>query len=245
MSVQSSERLARTADGEMPIVTFCPQGEGPWPVVWYLMDAFGIRDELLVYAQRIAERGYFVAVPNLYYRHGDIRNIDLAVDGARERALGYYATVTPATASADIGSAMTALVDVPEADGEHAAAVVGYCMGGTIAVRAAQDHPQQVAAIASIHPGFLVTDDADSPHRHLDAVQAELYFAIADNDPYATEEQMAVLEQALVENGVNYRLEFYRGAAHGFCFPSLPSYNEAACERHFQAVQALLDKTLG
>src|SRR5512143_1191590 len=65
-----------TRDGVMDSYTFRPQGSGSWPAVIVYMDAFGIRPNLDSMAQRLADAGYFVIVPNLYYRTGAFEPFD-------------------------------------------------------------------------------------------------------------------------------------------------------------------------
>ena len=47
-----------------------PERGGPYPAVFFLMDAHGIREELQDMARRLATVGYYVLLPNLYYRAG-------------------------------------------------------------------------------------------------------------------------------------------------------------------------------
>ena len=47
-----------------------PERGGPYPAVCFLMDAHGIREELRDMARRLATVGYYVLLPNLYYRAG-------------------------------------------------------------------------------------------------------------------------------------------------------------------------------
>ena len=59
-----------TAGGSMETFICRPERGGPWPPVFFLMDAPGIRGELHDMARRLATVGYFVMLPNLYpYRH--------------------------------------------------------------------------------------------------------------------------------------------------------------------------------
>ena len=74
------------------------------------------------------------------------------------------------------------------------AGVVGYCFTGQMAVRTAAAVPDKVAAAASFHGGFLVTDKPDSPHKILSPIKARLYFGHAVEDSTATPEQVKTLE---------------------------------------------------
>ncbi len=79
--------------------------------------------------------------------------------------------------------------------------VVGFCMGGRIAVRAANRHPEEITACAAFHTVGLVTDEADSPHLGLSGARAEFLFAHADHDRSMGPEQVAALGAALASGG--------------------------------------------
>jgi carboxymethylenebutenolidase len=55
-----------TADGDMNTFIVHPDEGGPFPVVFFYMDAPGKREELHDMARRIATVGYYVVLPNLY-----------------------------------------------------------------------------------------------------------------------------------------------------------------------------------
>ena len=59
-----------TADGAMETFICRPERAAPFPAVFLLMDAPGIREELRDMARRLATVGYYVLLPNLYYRAG-------------------------------------------------------------------------------------------------------------------------------------------------------------------------------
>src|SRR5919202_2355552 len=59
-----------TKDGEMESFICHPERGGPHPAVILLMDAHGIREELRDMARRLGTVGYYVLLPNLYYRAG-------------------------------------------------------------------------------------------------------------------------------------------------------------------------------
>src|SRR5690625_2150595 len=69
----------RTADGEMNTYVFHPERAGSFPVIVFYMDSLGVREELCDMCRRLAAVGYYVIMPNLYYRLA--RHVDL--DGGR------------------------------------------------------------------------------------------------------------------------------------------------------------------
>ena len=117
-------------------------------------------------------------------------------------------------------------------------------MGARMGLRMAAAHPDRVAALAGFHAGGLVTGDPESPHRAVGALRAEVYMGHADNDGSNTPEQIAAFDAALREAGLTFRTEVYAGAAHGYTMADTPSWDEAACERHYAALFELLGRTV-
>jgi carboxymethylenebutenolidase len=119
-------------------------------------------------------------------------------------------------------------------------------MGGRVGWHIAAAYPDRVAALGAFHTGGLVTEGEDSPHRSAGKLAAEVYLGHADNDQNMTPEQIATLEHALDDAGVVYvyRSELYQGAAHGYTMADTPVYDDAAAERHFAELFALLDRTV-
>jgi carboxymethylenebutenolidase len=150
-----------------------------------------------------------------------------------------------AGAMAATGALLAALADVPSAAAEKVG-TTGYCMGGRLSFLAAGTFPDRVAAAASFHGGRIaVEDDPSSPHTLADRIQARLYFGVADNDGSCTPEDQARLAAALDQAKVDYRLELYPGAAHGFAVTDHHgAYDEDAAERHWERTAELFDAVL-
>src|SRR3569832_451700 len=72
MTMIEKELDIPTADGSMNTFVVYPDMDGdhpgPHPVVFFYMDAPGKREELHDMARRLATVGYYVVLPNLYYR---------------------------------------------------------------------------------------------------------------------------------------------------------------------------------
>src|SRR5437016_14550803 len=63
-------RDIRTKDGMMETFICHPERNGSSPAVFLLIDAHGVREELKDMARRLGTVGYYVLLPNLYYRAG-------------------------------------------------------------------------------------------------------------------------------------------------------------------------------
>jgi carboxymethylenebutenolidase len=239
-----------TDDGVADAYLVLPDGPGPHPGVLMYQDAFGIRPRLVEMADRIAERGYAVLVPNLLYRGGPAPQFDpadLAKPSKRERI---FEKVFPQVLALDadrITRDTKAYLDFFAAQSGVApgpVAIVGYCMGGMNALRAIEAYPDRIKALASFHAGRLVTDRPDSPHILVGNITGEAYFAYADQDRNMTPEDIRVLETTLAVDGVTYRSEIYEGVQHGFTMADTPAYQEAGEKRHWVNLFDLLDRAL-
>jgi carboxymethylenebutenolidase len=231
-----------TDDGTMNTFVTHPEEGGPHPVVLFYMDAPGKREELHDMARRIGTAGYYVILPNLYYR--DIREFDatddIAANMARVREL--IGTLDFDKIATDT-RALLAHVDAdPAADSSHVGAV-GYCMSGPFVYAMAGMFPDRIQAAASIY-GVRLHGDG-SPQDLAPKIKAELYFACAELDEYAPKEMVDALDAHLDEVDAKYRVEWYPGCHHGFAFPSRQgAYDKDACERHYERVLALFDRNL-
>jgi carboxymethylenebutenolidase len=206
--------------------------------VLFIMDAFGLRPAIAQMVDRIAADGYVVLAPNVFYRAGR-SPVEPGMDFAKIRPL--IAELTPERLDQDGAAYLDYLSEVAS---PGPAAITGYCMGGRVGWWITVAHPDRVAALAAFHTAGLVTDAPESPHRRAGDVRAELYFGFADDDPGMTEEQIATFERALDEAGVRYRAEVYEGARHGYTMADQAVYDEAAGERHFRELRALLERTV-
>ena len=224
--------------------------EGPYPGVLFFIDVIGVRPRIAEMAQRIADWGYVVLAPNVFWRKGTVAQTspdeDLRVEGARERFMQGAAkrmrSLTTELVEADIPVYLETLRDLDDVDAGPVG-TTGYCMGARLAVRAA-GLDDDVAAVAGFHGGGLVTNEVDSPHRSLAKADAEFYFGHADNDGSMPPEAVEALGRALEAAGLAGTNEVYAGAPHGYSMSDTSAYDEEATERHFRELEELFDRTL-
>src|SRR6185503_6103657 len=133
----------------------------------------------------------------------------------------------------DTGAVLTMLDSHPSAR-PGGIGVVGYCMGGGFALSAAGTFPDRVVAAASFHGGSLATDKPDSAHRLANRMRAKVYVGVAEIDASFSPEQQQRLDRALADGGVDYSIETYKGAKHGFAVTGRRVYDRDSADRHWQ-----------
>jgi carboxymethylenebutenolidase len=246
--MESSTIELRTPDGVADAYVTRPDDRRSHPAVLFMMDAYGLRPTIEQMADRIAARGYVVLVPNLFYRHGRPPVVPLPDKTDPDSRAAFMKAIRPLLLE------LTADLLVPDGgayleylDGvaPGPVGITGYCMGARQGWRIAAAYPERVVALGGFHGGGLVTDTDDSPHLSARQLKAELYFGHADQDASMTPEQIATLDRSLDDAGVRHRTEVYEGALHGYTMSDSAVYNEAACERHFTELFALLERNLG
>ena len=232
-----------TPDGRMDSFVTYPRQGGPFPVVLFYMDSLGIREELRDMARRLAAAGYYVVLPNLYYRRTQppVKTQEgIRLDGAvhDDQRLNIKRVMRDT-------AAILAHVDAqPQADAQLVGAV-GYCMSGAFVLAAAGHFPDRVRCAASIYGVDLLTQGDDSPHLLADRIRGELYFACAELDDYVPASVIDRLDAHLAESGANYRVEWYPGARHGFAFVErADAYDRRSAERHWDCLFTLFERNL-
>jgi carboxymethylenebutenolidase len=235
-----------TQDGATTTFICHPERGGPHPLIIFYMDAPAIRGELRDMVRRLASVGYFVMLPNLYYRAGVLELGPFAGPGneaTRERMMGLMNGLSIAMVMDDT-DALLAFADAEPAASRGPAGTVGYCMSGQFAINAAARHPDRIGAAASVYGVRLVTETADSPHLMASKAKAELYFACAETDRWAPPATIDALAAAMATLNIDAEVEVYPGVEHGFAFPQRAAYNRAAAERHWERLFALFARRL-
>jgi carboxymethylenebutenolidase len=236
-----------TRDGATTTFIVHPDRDGPHPVVLFFMDAPAIREELRDMARRIASVGYYVMLPNLYYRRGVMELKDLPPlpeQDARARMFELMGSISIAMIMDD-GDALLDFADRDPAASPGKIATLGYCMSGQYAINFAARYPDRVAAAASIYGVQLVTDRPDSPHLAAQKARGELYFACAEHDVYAPLEMVEALDQLVKSKNLNAEVELFEGVHHGFAFPQRGAvYDKPAAERHWERLFSLWKRRL-
>ncbi|MET0293829.1 MAG: dienelactone hydrolase family protein [Phenylobacterium sp.] len=238
-----------TPEGGMRAFVFKPDaGAGPWPAAIIFMDAPAIRPALFEMGERLAQGGYYVLLPDLFWRAGEYAPPDLAKarSGDPEAAALFQKLRTSTSSERQMADAKTCLdfLDAePQARAEKVG-VTGYCMGGGIALRAAAAFPDRIAAAAAFHGGNMATDDPQSPHLGAAQIRAKVLVAGADEDSSFDAAQKDRLAAALEAAGVDAAVSIWPGCRHGWVPTDMPVHNPAGAHRHWRELLALFDGAL-
>lgn len=247
--MRQADVIIQTDDGAMDTFVCHPEEGGPFPAVILYMDAPGIREELRDMARRIGTVGYYVALPNLYYRIG--REGDYGFDRLRIREddgeLKKMFAVMNSLSNGDVVADTRPLLAYLNGEAEAKPGprgCVGYCMSGRFVMAVGAAFADDFAAIASYYGVGIITEAQDSPHLAAAQIKGEVYLAFAEEDAYVPDAVLEALPGVMAASGAAHRIEIYPGVSHGFAFPERPAYNKPAAERHWERLFALFARSL-
>jgi carboxymethylenebutenolidase len=176
-----------------------PDGDGPWPGVIVLHEAFGLTDDVRRQADRLAREGYLAFAPDLYTRGPRLRCIRQAF---RELRAGH------GRAFDDIEASRAALAGQAGCTGRTG--VIGFCMGGGFALIAAARYD---FAAASVNYGRMPSDAEKILEGSCPVVAA---FGAKD---ITLRGNAAELERVLTTLGVPHDVNEYPSVGHRFLSP--------------------------
>jgi carboxymethylenebutenolidase len=243
-----------TADGRMETFIAHPEEGGPFAPAVVYMDVWGLREELYDIARKLAVVGYYVMLPDLYYRQGRVRHqwrdpqgrmISLHnLDPERQAQVrAPLQQLSDAMVVADSG-ALLEFIDRGEPVRPGPVGSIGYCMGGRHVICVSAAYPQRFVAAASLHGTQLVTDREGSPHRLAPRLRGELYCGYAEKDPNATPPIRAAMAEAFAGRAVDYRYALHAGAEHGYALPDRDIFDKRAADRDWELIFAMFRRRL-
>jgi carboxymethylenebutenolidase len=245
--MSQSQAQIKAADGVATVHVFQPAGKGPWPAAIIFMDAFGPRPGLFQMADRLASAGYYVLLPDLFYRSGPYAPFNAATaftdPAERDRLTKLFVSINSEMVTRDTGAYLAYLSEHPDV-ARSQTGCVGYCLGGAFALWAAATYPDRVLAAASFHGARLATDKPDSPHLLAAKMKGEIYIGVAGIDPHFPEDERTRLEHALTDGHVDHTIEIYENVRHGFAVNDTLAYDRDASERHWSRLLELFGRNL-
>jgi len=238
----------RTADGTADAALFYPSGKGQFPAVLMWPDILGLRPVFREMGKRLAAQGYVVLVPNPYYRAQKAPIVsgpfDFSNKDDMQRISKFREGLTDPMVDRDAAAYVTFLDAQPKTDKRKKAAVQGYCMSGPISLRTAAARPDRIGAVATFHPGALVTDKPSSPHLLIPKTRASYLIIIAKNDAEKMPKEKAELDAAFAAAKRPATVEI-SSANHGWTVAGSQTYDEKEAERAWAELLPFYRKAIG
>lgn len=190
-------------------------GDGSGPGVIVIQEWWGLVPHIKDVADRFAAAGFTALAPDLY--HGESSS---EPDGAGKLMMA----LNLETAAKDLSGAVTLL---QQKTGNDKVGVVGYCMGGGLALVLATQRPDAVAAAAPYY-GAIPWPSVQPAWADLSAKVVGEY---AENDGWASPEAARALEAQLRELGKDATVHIHAGADHAFFNDARPEVYDAEASR--------------
>jgi carboxymethylenebutenolidase len=247
-NVAERDVAVRTADGSADAALFTPAGKGRWPAVLMWPDILGLRPVFREMGKRLAGQGYVVLVPNPYYRVRKAPVVEGAFDFNSKadvaKIMAFRQALTDAMVDRDAAAYVDFLDAQPQTDTRRKSAVQGYCMSGPLSFRTAAVRPDRIGAVATFHPGALVTDQPSSPHLLIPKTRAAYLVLIARNDAAQMPREKPTLDAAFGAAHRPATVEVYP-ADHGWCVAGSQTYDEKQAERAWAELLPYYRRSLG
>jgi carboxymethylenebutenolidase len=239
MEITTTTIRLRAHDGEMKCHQAQPRGQGKFPAVIVIMEAFGLNDHIKDVTERIAAEGYVAIAPDLYYRESP----NVVGYDQLQAAIGLMQKLDMAKVTADLQRVITHLKTQTFVHSDRLG-ISGFCMGGTLAFLAACKFPTDIKAAVPFYGGSIADDSPTAPLNSAGALQAPLLCFFGEKDPYIPLSQVQKIEDTLRALGKVFAVKVYPDADHGFFCDDRPSYHPEAARDAWERTKAWFAKYL-
>ena len=233
MQITTTTIRLRTGEGEMKCHQAQPRGQGKFPAVIVVMEAFGLNDHIKDVTERVAAEGYVAIAPDLYYRESP--NV-VGYDQLQE-AIALMQRLDAEKVLVDLQHVVTHLKTQSFVYGDRIG-ITGFCMGGTIAFLAACRCPADIKAAVPFYGGGMADDSPTAPLNAAGGLQAPVLCFFGDKDPYIPLSQVHKIEETLRTLGKSFEVKVYAGADHGFFCDERASYHPEAAQEAWEKTKA-------
>ena len=238
MDVTSSTLQLSTPDGKMDAYEARPKAAGSYPGIVVFMEAFGLNDHIKKVTERIAQEGYVAIAPDLFYREAErvVPYSDL------KKAIGMMNRLQDAKVMEDVGAAIAHLKSQGHVKA-GAVGVTGFCMGGRCTYLTAATHNKDVKAAVAFYGGGIPMGNP-SPLSRTGEIACPIYLFFGGKDPLIPMEHVEQIKAELAQKKINFLLDLYPEATHGFFCDERPSYDEAAAKDAWEKTKAFFAQHL-
>ncbi|HAA31899.1 MAG TPA: dienelactone hydrolase family protein [Cyanobacteria bacterium UBA8553] len=222
MQIEQTEVMISTPDGQMPAFLYTPAKDGYKPAIILLMEAFGLTAHIRDVAARIANEGYVVLTPDLYYR--ELPNNKFGYDEVEQAMAMMYRLNFGKPMEEDLRATLAYVKSQPDVYPDRVG-VTGFCLGGGLSFFTACKLSAEIAAAAPFY-GMVLDQWIDE----VTNITVPVYLFFGGADPFIPLDRIRQIESRFKELGKEYTLKVYPDADHGFFCHERSSYNRLAAE---------------
>lgn len=226
-----------TAQGQRFSAYLATPSQGKGPGIVLCQEIFGINTAMRAKADFLAEEGYTVLVPDLYWRIAPNTALEYTPDDF-QKAFALYQEFDEDIGVEDIQNSLSFLKTLPECDDSSGLGVVGYCLGGKLAYLAACRLPEVACAVGYYGVGIEKALD------ELPNVKGRLVLHLAELDAFTPPEARQQIMQACAQQA-NVQCYVYDGVDHAFARPASEHYHKPSARFAHERSVTALHSTIG
>lgn len=203
-----------------------------------VQEAFGVNDHIVDVAGRFAAVGYLAVVPHVFHRSGDpvLPYDDLS------QVVPHFMALTAEGILADVDAAIARIAEA--GIGPAQTGIVGFCMGGTVALATATR--RDVGAAVTFYGGGLSSGrfGFEPLIEEAPRLRAPWLGLFGDLDQGIPVDEVEVLREAAASSGQETEVVRYADAGHGFHCDQRESYHEPSAQDAWSRTLAWFDAHL-
>lgn len=235
MSGQYIEVKTATGQSFAAYLAVAEGGKGPGIVL--CQEIFGVNAAMRAKADFLAEEGYTVLVPDLFWRTAP--RIELAyTEQDFAKAFELYQAYDENLGIDDIRDSLATLSTLESCDASAGLGVVGYCLGGKLAYLAACRLPEVACAVG--YYGVGIDHALDELHN----LTGRLVLHIAELDKFTPPEARQAILDATAQHP-RAQAYVYEGGDHAFARPNSEHYHKPSARFAHERSVTALHQTIG
>lgn len=236
MNIEQSEVMIATPNGQMPAVLVSPTQIDRKPAVLLLMEAFGLTAHIRDVAARIANEGYVVLIPDLYYR--ELPYNKFSYDEVEQAMAMMWRLDFGKPMESDLRAVIAYLKSHPLVHSSHIG-VTGFCLGGGLTFYTACKLSNEIAVAAPFY-GMVLDEWIEA----IKDISVPVYLFFGGQDPFISRDRIKQIESRFQVLKKDYRLKIYPDAGHGFFCDERSDYNPAAAVDAWSELLQFFDRHL-
>ena len=218
-------------------IQYSPQAKGPFSAMVLLHDKWGLTSTIQDLAKRLACEGYVVLVPNLYGRQGGMVTANEEVADALCERLNEAQALQDINACFEFLNANLAEDTTLELITRNAHALIGFGMGGTLAIQTAA-HRRRLQAAIAVSPALPQDSDL------INKLHCPLMLHIPELTNALTPAQLQEFTKTCAQAGKSVTVQHYPDTADGFYNALSPAFRSSESDNVLQSSMEFINNIL-